>query len=490
MLAGTHAEEFKDGHAEIGHGSVLIAAITSCTNTSNPSVMLASGLLAKKAVERGLRVDPSVKTSLAPGSRVVTDYLNKTGLQKYLDQLGFNTVGYGCTTCIGNSGPLDPKIEKAINENDLVAASVLSGNRNFEARVHQNIKANFLMSPPLVVAFALAGRVDIDLSQESLGKDKNGQDVYLRELWPSLQEIRDTLRSALTPEVFQRLYRDFSAQNPKWNEIPSSTGEIYEWDEKSDYIHEPPFFQDFGMEAGRIEDIKDARPLGIFGDSVTTDHISPAGAIKPTSPAGHYLESRGIEASDFNSYGSRRGNDLVMTRGTFANVRIKNLMVPGTEGGVTKHQPDGEQMPIYDAAMKYQADGVPLIILAGHEYGTGSSRDWAAKGTRLLGVKAVVAASFERIHRSNLLGMGVLPLQFEDGTNAQTLHLDGSEKFSIIGLSEEVQPGEVVRLEITRPDGTQQLVPVKLRIDTAIEIDYYRHGGILPFVLRELVSRK
>src|SRR3954466_3331523 len=368
MLNDAHAAEFHEGESRIGHGSVLIAAITSCTNTSNPSVMLASGLLAKKAVERGLRIDPSVKTSLAPGSRVVTDYLNKTGLQKYLDQLGFQTVGYGCTTCIGNSGPLDPKIEKAINENDLVAAAVLSGNRNFEARVHQNIKANFLMSPPLVVAFALAGRVDLDLSKDSLGKDKDGKDVYLRDLWPSLQEIRDTLRTALTPDVFRRLYRDFAAQNPKWNDIPSSTGEIYEWDEKSDYIHEPPFFKDFGMEAGHISDIRNARPLGIFGDSVTTDHISPAGAIKPTSPAGQYLKSRGIEPGDFNSYGSRRGNDLVMTRGTFANVRIKNLMVPGTEGGVTIHQPDGQQMSIYDAAIKYQADGIPLVILAGHEY--------------------------------------------------------------------------------------------------------------------------
>ncbi|MBA3386643.1 MAG: aconitate hydratase AcnA, partial [Chthoniobacterales bacterium] len=489
LIAAIDAKEFKSGYSEIGHGSVLIAAITSCTNTSNPSVMLASGLLAKKAVERGLRVDPAVKTSLAPGSRVVTDYLNKTGLQKYLDQLGFNTVGYGCTTCIGNSGPLDPTIEKTINENDLIAASVLSGNRNFEARVHQNIKANFLMSPPLVVAFALAGRVDIDLSREPLGKDRDGKDVYLRDLWPTLQEIRDTLRSALTPEVFRRLYRDFSAQNPKWNEIPSSTGEIYEWDEKSDYIHEPPFFQDFGMNAGRIEDIRNARPLGIFGDSVTTDHISPAGAIKPTSPAGQYLNSRGIEPMDFNSYGSRRGNDLVMTRGTFANVRIKNLMVPGVEGGVTIHQPDGEQMSIYDAAIKYASERVPLVILAGHEYGTGSSRDWAAKGTRLLGVKAVIAASFERIHRSNLVGMGVLPLQFGEGTSAQTLGLDGSETYSITGLSEQIQPGQMATLEIARKDGAKQSVPVKLRIDTAIEIDYYRHGGILPFVLRELVSR-
>jgi aconitate hydratase len=489
MLQEAHAAEFRGGESRIGHGSVLIAAITSCTNTSNPSVMLASGLLAKKAVERGMRVDPAVKTSLAPGSRVVTDYLNKTGLQTYLDQLGFQTVGYGCTTCIGNSGPLDPKIEKAINENDLVAAAVLSGNRNFEARVHQNIKANFLMSPPLVVAFALAGRVDVDLAKEPLGKDRDGKDVYLRDIWPTPQEIRDALQSALTPETFRKLYRNFAGQNPKWNEIPSSTGDVYEWDERSDYIHEPPFFTEFSMQPGRIEEIRGARALGVFGDSVTTDHISPAGAIKATSPAGHYLQSRGIKPPDFNSYGSRRGNDLVMTRGTFANVRIKNLMVAGTEGGVTRHQPDGEQMPIYDAAVKYQQQGTPLVILAGHEYGTGSSRDWAAKGTRLLGVKAVVAASFERIHRSNLVGMGVLPLQFEEGTNAQSLGLDGSETYSIIGLTNEIQPGEMVTLEITRKEGAKQSVPVKLRIDTPIEIDYYRHGGILPFVLRELIAR-
>jgi len=489
MLAQVPDAEFKHGDSQIGHGSVLIAAITSCTNTSNPSVMLAAGLLAKKAVERGLSVNDAVKTSLAPGSRVVTDYLQKTGLQEYLDQLGFNIVGYGCTTCIGNSGPLHPEIEKAISQHDLVAASVLSGNRNFEARVHQNIKANFLMSPPLVVAFALAGRVDIDLSKEPLGRDKQGKDVFLRDLWPTLREVRDMMQSALTPEIFQRLYRDFSGQNPKWNEIPSSTGEIYEWDEKSDYVHEPPFFQNFGMEAGRIEEIRDARPLGIFGDSVTTDHISPAGAIKGTSPAGQYLKSRGIESSDFNSYGSRRGNDLVMTRGTFANVRIKNLMVPGVEGGVTIHQPGGEQMSIYDAARRYASENIPLIILAGHEYGTGSSRDWAAKGTRLLGVKAVVAASFERIHRSNLVGMGVLPLQFMEGTSALTLGLEGSEIYSVIDLSERIQPGQTVTLEITRKDGQKQSLPVKLRIDTPIEIDYYRHGGILPFVLRELMAR-
>jgi aconitate hydratase len=484
------SDVFAHGHSRIGHGSVLIAAITSCTNTSNPSVMIAAGLLAKKAVERGLLVDPAVKTSLAPGSRIVSDYLDKTGLQKYLDQLGFNLVGYGCTTCIGNSGPLHPKIERAIHEFDLVAASVLSGNRNFEARVHQNIKANFLMSPPLVVAFALAGRVNIDLSREPLGKDKDGKETFLRDLWPNLSEIKKTMQSALRPETFRKLYRDFADQNPKWNEIPSSAGDIYEWDEKSDYIHEPPFFENFSMKPGHIEEIRGARALGIFGDSVTTDHISPAGAIKATSPAGQYLVSRGIEPADFNSYGSRRGNDLVMTRGTFANVRIKNLMVPGTEGGITLHQPSGEQMSIFDAAMKYAETKTPLIILAGNEYGTGSSRDWAAKGTRLLGVKAVVAASFERIHRSNLVGMGVLPLQFPDGTTAQSLGLDGSEIFSITGLSNEVKPGRNVTLEIEDKDRQKCSVPLKLRIDTPIEIDYYRHGGILPFVLRQLLARK
>jgi aconitate hydratase len=489
-LKDSTADPFHHGQSYIGHGTVLIAAITSCTNTSNPSVMLAAGLLAKKAVERGLHIDPAVKTSLAPGSRVVTDYLDKTGLQKYLDELGFNLVGYGCTTCIGNSGPLHPNIEKAINDYDLVAASVLSGNRNFEARVHQNIKANFLMSPPLVVAFALAGRVDVDLSREPIGKDQNGKETFLRDLWPSLTEIRDAMQSALTPEIFRKLYRDFADQNPKWNEIPSSAGDIYQWDEKSDYIHEPPFFENFSMEVGKIDNITGVRALGIFGDSVTTDHISPAGAIKATSPAGQYLVSRGIEPQDFNSYGSRRGNDLVMTRGTFANVRIKNLMVPGTEGGLTVHYPDGKQMSIFDAAMKYQKENVPLVILAGHEYGTGSSRDWAAKGTRLLGVRAVVAASFERIHRSNLVGMGVLPLQFVDGTSAQSLGLDGSEVFSITGLSDSIQPGQQVTLEIQGKDRKSRSAQIKLRIDTPIEIDYYRHGGILPFVLRQLLTRK
>jgi aconitate hydratase len=416
--------------------------------------------------------------------------LERTGLQEYLDQLGFNLVGYGCTTCIGNSGPLHPNIEKAIHKYDLVAASVLSGNRNFEARVHQHIKANFLMSPPLVVAFALAGRVHIDLSHDPLGKDKDGKETFLRDLWPTLIEIRDTMQKALTPETFRKFYRDFAEQNPKWNEIPSSTGDIYQWDEKSDYIHDPPFFENFSMEPGHIAEIHNARALGIFGDTVTTDHISPAGAIKESSPAGKYLVSRGIQPRDFNSYGSRRGNDLVMTRGTFANVRIKNLMVPGMEGGLTKHftNGEGEQMSIFDAAMKYAETSTPLVILAGHEYGTGSSRDWAAKGTRLLGVKAVIAASFERIHRSNLVGMGVLPLQFLEDTNAQSLGLDGSERFSITGLSDSIKPGQEVKLEIEK-DGRKRSVPVKLRIDTPIEIDYYRHGGILQFVLRQLLTK-
>jgi aconitate hydratase len=482
------ASPYKPSDTTIGNGSVLIAAITSCTNTSNPSVMLGAGLLAKKAVEKGLTVNPAVKTSLGPGSRVVTDYLNKTGLQTYLDALGFQTVGYGCTTCIGNSGPLHPALEEAINKNDLVAASVLSGNRNFEARVHQNIKANFLMSPPLVVAFALAGTVDIDLSKDPLGKATDGSPVYLKDIWPSLSEIREAMSSALKPEVFRKLYTDFATQNPKWNEVPSSVGEVYAWDEKSTYIQEPPFFEGFGMEPGHISEIKGARPLGIFGDSVTTDHISPAGAIKKTSPAGKFLLENEVSQEDFNSYGSRRGNDRVMTRGTFANVRIKNLMVPGVEGGVTKYQPGGESMAIYDASIKYQSAGVPLIIFAGQEYGTGSSRDWAAKGTRLLGVKAVVAQSFERIHRSNLCGMGVLPLQFPEGMSAQTLKLDGSETFDVIGLSDDIKPMSDVTLVIHRADGSSENVTVRSRIDTAIEVDYFRHGGILPYVLRQLLG--
>ncbi len=485
-LNGESKNPTQQGDTTVGHGSVLIAAITSCTNTSNPSVMLASGLLAKKAVELGLKVNPAVKTSLGPGSRVVTDYLTKTGLQTYLDQLGFQTVGYGCTTCIGNSGPLHPALEEAIAKNDLVAASVLSGNRNFEARVHQNIKANFLMSPPLVVAFALAGTVDIDLSKDPIGKGKDGADVYLKDIWPSLKEVRDAMSSALNPEIFRKLYTDFATQNPKWNEIPGTVGEVYAWDEASTYIQEPPFFDGFGMEPGHITEIKGARPLGIFGDSVTTDHISPAGAIKKSSPAGAFLSENGVALEDFNSYGSRRGNDRIMTRGTFANVRIKNLMVPGTEGGVTKY--NGETVPIYDASMKYQAAGTPLMIFAGQEYGTGSSRDWAAKGTRLLGVKAVVAQSFERIHRSNLCGMGVLPLQFPEGMTAQTLQLDGTETFDLLGLSDDTKPMSDVTLVIHRANGTENKVTLRSRIDTAIEVDYVRHGGILPYVLRQLLS--
>ena len=474
---------------EVGHGSVLIAAITSCTNTSNPSVMLAAGLLAKKAVERGLKVNPVVKSSLAPGSRVVTDYLEKTGLAPYLDQLGFQTVGYGCTTCIGNSGPLHPAIEEAIVKNDLVAASVLSGNRNFEARVHQNIKANFLMSPPLVVAFALAGRVDIDLSTEPLGQDRDGRPVYLKELWPSLQEIRDQMQAALKPEVFRKLYANFAEQNPKWNEIPSTPGNVYQFDEKSTYIQEPPFFAGFSMSPGTIAEIKGAKALGIFGDSVTTDHISPAGAIKKASPAGRFLLENGVPFEEFNSYGSRRGNDRIMVRGTFANVRIKNLMLGGKEGGNTVYQPTGEEMSIYDAAEKHIAAKVPLIVIAGQEYGTGSSRDWAAKGTNLLGVRVVVAESFERIHRSNLVGMGVLPLQFKEGTNAASLKLDGTETYDVCGLSPAMKPQQDLTLHITRADGSVQLLPVICRIDTPIEIDYYQHGGILPYVLRQIIAR-
>ena len=474
--------------ATIGTGSVLIAAITSCTNTSNPSVMLAAGLLAKKAVEKGLKVNPAVKASLAPGSRVVTDYLKKTGLQPYLNKLRFNTVGYGCTTCIGNSGPLDPAIEEAVTKNDLVTASVLSGNRNFEARVHQNIKSNFLMSPPLVVAFAIAGRVDIDLSCEPLGEDKEGNPVYLADIWPTLVDVREAMQSALKPEVFRKLYKDFAAQNPKWNEIPSSVGNVYEWDRQSTYIQEPPFFTNFVMEPGAIRGISGARALGIFGDSVTTDHISPAGAIKKASPAGKYLLENNVTFEDFNSYGSRRGNDRIMTRGTFANVRIKNLMLGGEEGGNTLG-PDGSKMSIYDASMAYQAQGTPLIVLAGQEYGTGSSRDWAAKGTNLLGVKVVVAQSFERIHRSNLVGMGVLPLQFKDGTTAQTLSLDGTETYDVVGLDAHLRPQQDLSLRITRRTGAVEVVPVTCRIDTPIEIDYYQHGGILPYVLRQLVAK-
>jgi aconitate hydratase len=482
-------QEFPASRAELHHGDVVIAAITSCTNTSNPSVMLAAGLLAKKAVARGLSVRPAVKTSLAPGSRAVTDYLEKTGLQPYLNQLGFSLVGYGCTTCIGNSGPLDPALEETINDNDIVAASVLSGNRNFEARVHQSVKANFLMSPPLVVAFALAGRVNINLTEEPIGAGEDGNPVYLRDIWPTMDEVRDLMQQAFDSETYRRLYSSFAEQNPMWNEIPATVGAVYEWDRESTYIQEPPYFEGFEMRPGAISEINGARALAIFGDSVTTDHISPAGAIKPTSPAGLYLQEQGVAVADFNSYGARRGNDRVMTRGTFANVRIKNLMVPGTEGGVTVHQPDGERMSIYDAAMQYQQEGTPLVVFAGQEYGTGSSRDWAAKGTRLLGVRAVVAQSFERIHRSNLVGMGVLPCQFKEGTSAQTLRLDGSETFDLVGTASGIKPRQDVTLVIHRQNGEPEEVPVTVRIDTPIEVDYYRHGGILHYVLRQLIAQ-
>ncbi|MGE5048548.1 MAG: aconitate hydratase, partial [Deltaproteobacteria bacterium] len=470
---------------DIGHGDVLIAAITSCTNTSNPSVMLAAGLLAKKAVEKGLHIRPEVKTSLAPGSRVVSRYLEKTGLQPYLDKLGFNTVGYGCTTCIGNSGPLDPHVEQLITKNDVVAASVLSGNRNFEARVHQSIKANFLMSPPLVVAFAIAGRVDIDVDKEPIGLDREGKPVFLKDIWPTPQELNAALQAAGDPKMYEQNYGGLTRDAKEWNEIPAGEGEVYGWDRKSTYIREPPYFEKFGPKAPGISDIKGARPLAIFGDSVTTDHISPAGSIKASSPAGKYLIAQGVRQEDFNSYGARRGNHEVMVRGTFANVRIKNLMVPGVEGGVTVI--DGKRESIYDAAMEYQKRGTPLVIFAGQEYGTGSSRDWAAKGTMLLGVRAVVAKSFERIHRSNLVMMGVLPCQFKDGADAASLKLDGTETFDLLGLEKGLAPRQDVRLVIRRASGGTQEVAVTVRIDTPIEVEYFRHGGILPYVLRQII---
>ena len=477
---------------QIGHGDVLIAAITSCTNTSNPSVLLAAGLLAKKAVEKGLRVRPHIKTSLAPGSRVVTEYLKNAGLLEPLAQLGFSLAAYGCTTCIGNSGPLDAMLEEAIVANDLIAAAVLSGNRNFEARIHANIKANFLASPPLVVAYAIAGKVNIDLDTEPLGIGKDGQPVYLKDIWPSSAEVQAVSQFATDPALYRALYSDLTRDLPLWNAIQSGTGNLYQWDD-STYIARPPFFEQFSMQAGGISGIRNARALCIFGDSVTTDHISPAGSFKATTPAGKYLQSRGVAVKDFNSYGARRGNHEVMMRGTFANVRIKNLMLPAkadgsrVEGGYTLYH--GEQIAIYDAAMKYIHDGTPTVIFAGEEYGTGSSRDWAAKGTQLLGVKAVIAKSYERIHRSNLVGMGVLPLQFKDNDSAASLGLTGDESFDIGGIDENLKPQQDVTLTITRRDGSTQQVPLLLRIDTPIEVDYYRHGGILPYVLRELVSK-
>lgn len=473
--------------AEIGHGAVVIAAITSCTNTSNPSVMVGAGLLAKKAFERGLKVKPYVKTSLAPGSRVVTDYLAKAGLLEPLASLGFNVVGYGCTTCIGNSGPLPGEVVKAITGGDLVAAAVLSGNRNFEGRVHPYVRANYLASPPLVVAYALAGTVDLDLVNEPLGIDRQGQPVYLKEIWPSSQEITQAIEQAVDSQSFVKQYADVFTGNPTWNAIQSGDSELYQWEPASTYIQEPPFFVDLTRQAAPIRPIKGARVLAVLGDSITTDHISPAGSIAADSPAGKYLVEHGVPARDFNSYGSRRGNDRVMTRGTFANIRLKNRLLPGVEGGVTLHLPDGERMSIYEAAEKYRSAGVPLIILAGKEYGSGSSRDWAAKGALLLGVKAVIAESYERIHRSNLVGMGVLPLQFKDGASVDTLGLTGQEVLSIEGLTDVIQPMSEVTVRATRPDGSSIQFNVVARLNTDIEVNYYRNGGILHTVLRNML---
>ncbi|WP_175883474.1 aconitate hydratase AcnA [Burkholderia sp. BCC0044] len=480
---------------DVKNGDVLIAAITSCTNTSNPSVLLAAGLLAKKAVEAGLTVDPKIKTSLAPGSRIVTEYLTKTGLLPYLSKLGFEVAAYGCTTCIGNAGDLTPELNEAITKNDIVAAAVLSGNRNFEARIHPNIRANFLASPPLVVAYAIAGNITRDLMTEPVGKGKGGRDIYLGDIWPTSEEIHALLKFALDPKKFEDNYSKLTKKGDLWSKIEGESGEVYDWP-KSTYIAEPPFFgNDFSMEpAASIPTVQGARALGIFGDSVTTDHISPAGSIKEDSPAGKWLKENGVQKADFNSYGSRRGNHDVMMRGTFANVRIKNLMIPakadGTrvEGGLTIHQPSGEQQSIYDAAMQYVAAGTPTVVFAGEEYGTGSSRDWAAKGTQLLGVKAVIARSFERIHRSNLVGMGVLPLQFKGADSVQSLGITGEETYDIEGLGDDFKPQQDVTLVIHRKNGETQRVPVLLRIDTPIEVDYYKHGGILPFVLRSLLA--
>ena len=470
---------------EIKNGDVLIAAITSCTNTSNPGVLLAAGLLAKKAVELGLTVKPHIKTSLAPGSRVVTEYLSQSGLLPYLEKLGFFLAGYGCTTCIGNSGPLAQPIDEAIVKNDLVCAAVLSGNRNFEARIHPNIRANFLASPPLVVAYAIAGSVLKDFRTAPLGKTKDGREVFIGHVWPSHDEIHALMKLAMNPATFRKLYANLAETNPLWKKVSAPTGQVYSWP-PSTYIAEPPFFKDFAMTPGKPGDVSGAKVLAILGDSVTTDHISPAGSIKPTSPAGIYLQENDVAVADFNSYGARRGNHEVMLRGTFANVRIKNLMLGGKEGGLTLYK--GEEMPIYEAAMRYIADGTPTVVFGGEEYGTGSSRDWAAKGTQLLGVKAVIARSFERIHRSNLVGMGVLPLQFLGNDSALTLGLKGDETVEVVGL-DDIHPQQELKLRITPPDGRVVEVPVKSRIDTAIEVDYYKHGGILPFVLRELMSR-
>jgi aconitate hydratase len=470
---------------EIRNGDVLIAAITSCTNTSNPGVLLAAGLVAKKAVELGLTVKPHVKTSLAPGSRVVTEYLSKAGLLPYLEKLGFSLAAYGCTTCIGNAGPLAQPIEEAVVKNDLVCAAVLSGNRNFEARIHPNIRANFLASPPLVVAYALAGSMLKNLKSEPLGHTKDGQPVFIGHIWPKAEEVKALMKLAMDAPTFRRLYANLGDATPLWKKISAPAGQVYTWP-ASTYIAEPPFFKDFSMQPGHPGDIRGAKVLGIFGDSVTTDHISPAGSIKPTSPAGIFLQENDVAVADFNSYGARRGNHEVMMRGTFANVRIKNLMLPGTEGGLTSYK--NEKLPIYDAAMRYLAEGTPTVVFGGEEYGTGSSRDWAAKGTQLLGVKAVVARSFERIHRSNLVGMGVLPLQFTGGDSAQSLGLKGDETIDVVGL-EHIVPQQELTVRISSSNGEKREIKVRSRIDTAIEVDYYRHGGILPYVLREIIGR-
>jgi len=469
-------------------GSVVIAAITSCTNTSNPSVMLGAGLVAKKAVKRGLTKPAYVKTSLTPGSLVVTEYLKKAGLIEPLEALGFHVAGYGCATCIGNSGPLPDEVSQAIADHDLTVVSVLSGNRNFEGRVHAQVKANYLASPPLVVAYALAGTVNIDLSKDPIGYDRDNKPVYLKDIWPSNQEIADAIAQAMTPDMFREKYSDVFRANPRWNAIDVPEGTLYEWDKNSTYIQEPPFFEGLEPQPGDITEIRGARAMALLGDSVTTDHISPAGSIKPDSPAGKYLTERGVKKEDFNSYGSRRGNHEVMMRGTFANIRIRNQMIPGVEGGFTKYLPTGEVMPIYDACMKYAQDGTPLVVFAGKEYGTGSSRDWAAKGTYLLGVKAVIAESFERIHRSNLVGMGVLPLQFPAGTSWSSLGITGTETFDIIGLGNDVQPGQTVKVKATREDGSSFEFDVIVRLDSMVDVDYYRNGGILQTVLRQLMA--
>jgi aconitate hydratase len=474
--------------ATIGHGAVVIASITSCTNTSNPGVMLAAGLLAKRAVERGLSVPRHVKTSLSPGSRVVTDYLDQAGLSGPLEQLGFHTVGYGCMTCIGNSGPLPDPVARAVRQGDLVAAAVLSGNRNFEGRINPLVKANYLASPPLVVAYALAGTVDIDLTTEPLGTPSDQRPVYLRDIWPGPEEIQAAVGRAVRPEMFRARYQNVFESNPEWNQIRVSPGELFPWDESSTYIREPPFLLELAAEPGPIEPIRGARVLVALGDSVTTDHISPAGAIPADSPAGEYLQRLGFRPEDFNTYGSRRGNHEVMTRGTFANIRIRNLMVPGTEGGWTQHLPDGQQMTVYQAALKYREEGVPLIVLAGRQYGAGSSRDWAAKGTQLLGVRAVIASSFERIHRSNLVGMGVLPLELPPGRSWESLGLTGKEMFDVPDLSDGTEPGSELTVRATAADATLREFPAKVCIDTPVELAYYRNGGILQTVLRKLAG--